>query len=87
MICGSAGIGRQACLRGMCDYSRRGSSPLFRTNQYRYNVSVFLFFVLNFRLIFKLRNTFYPHKKKHLYGALSYFNYLNKLFFILSKTI
>ena len=30
---GDAGIGRQACLRGMCESSREGSSPFLRTMQ------------------------------------------------------
>lgn len=30
-VCGSAGIGRQACLRGKCPVGRAGSSPAFRT--------------------------------------------------------
>ena len=45
-LCRSAGIGRQACLRGMCEKSREGSSPSFCTRKTIF-IRVKLYFTRN----------------------------------------
>ena len=64
LICGDAGIGRQASLRCLCQYWRVGSSPISRTNvkDIRFSSVLYFYILANQQSIISKKATLESHE-------------------------